>query len=194
MVDDCISEQVPLALSLAAKQLSKPRSAPFESTEELLRSNQQTYEANEIFGAGPVQLIRRLDDGRTLIRVAIELRLKLIEMTQVLPYFKGRVTAQLLSSSKASEKLCAHSLLSVSQEILGDKFPLFINKLEKKLKNGDDLQGFSVLEWFRLEASVLQSLLELNSWRERSNELVHYMGLYVDSRLNLERILGKKQR
>lgn len=184
MIEDCVEEKIPLGLSLASKQLSKPRSAPKLSSEEILKSNHQTYEANEIFGAGPVQVIRRLEDGRTLIRVAIELRLKLLEMTQVLPYFKGRVTAQILETTKLSEqKFSAHNLLNLSKEILGQKYSLFATKLSDRIKNGDDLQALflAIIEWFRLEASVLQALLEKNSWQERANDLTHYMKLYLES-------------
>jgi Lon protease-like protein len=57
-----------------------------QTVQEALSSNQSTYKPMGIFSAGPVELLEELSDGRMLIQVHTEIRLRLIEEKQTLPF------------------------------------------------------------------------------------------------------------
>jgi Lon protease-like protein len=57
-----------------------------QTMEEALNSNQATYKPQEVFSAGPVQLLQELDDGRMLVQVDNNVRLQLGEEKQTLPF------------------------------------------------------------------------------------------------------------
>jgi Lon protease-like protein len=57
-----------------------------QTVQEALSSNQSTYKPMGIFSAGQVELVEELSDGRMLIQVHTEIRLRLVEEKQTLPF------------------------------------------------------------------------------------------------------------
>jgi Lon protease-like protein len=57
-----------------------------QTWEEMLNSNQSTYKPCKIFSAGPVELLAELDDGRMMITLDTNIRLRLREEKQTLPF------------------------------------------------------------------------------------------------------------
>jgi hypothetical protein len=84
MVRQCIDQQLLMGVCHTEKVLHHKERE--QSIAEALSSNQATYKPQCIFSAGPVELLEELDDGRMLIQVANEIRLKLGEEKQTLPF------------------------------------------------------------------------------------------------------------
>jgi len=84
MVRHCIDNKLLMGVCHTEKLLHHRERE--QTVEEALKSNQATYKPQEIFSAGPVQLLQELDDGRMLIQVDNELRLQLGEEKQTLPF------------------------------------------------------------------------------------------------------------
>jgi Lon protease-like protein len=84
MVRHCIDNELPMGVCNTAKVLRE--SDHNQSMENALNSNQSTYKPMEIFSAGPVTLLEELEDGRMVIEVAIDTRLKLKTELQTLPF------------------------------------------------------------------------------------------------------------
>ncbi len=57
-----------------------------QTVQEALSSNQSTYKPMGIFSAGPVELLEELGDGRLLIQVHTDIRLRLGHEKQTLPF------------------------------------------------------------------------------------------------------------
>lgn len=84
MVRYCIEEHVPLGVCHTEKIVHARTGA--QTVEEALGSNQSTYKPCEVFSAGPVRLRQELDDGRLLITVESDVRLRLSRERQTLPF------------------------------------------------------------------------------------------------------------
>ena len=84
MVHECIAEGRWIGVCHTEKAVH--RNDARQTVEQALSSNQSTYKPCEVFSAGPVQVLRELDDGRLLIQVDITTRLRLLQEKQTLPY------------------------------------------------------------------------------------------------------------
>ena len=84
MVRHCLDNDMLMGICHTEKVLH--RNERQQSIEEALSTNQATYKPVEIFSAGPVTLLDELADGRLLIRVDNELRLRLGQEKQTLPF------------------------------------------------------------------------------------------------------------
>ncbi len=84
MVKYCLEHELSMGVChtrkvIHAKQVDQTR-------EEVLHSNQATYQPEQVLSAGPVELLQELEDGRLLIRVRPDRRLKLASEKQTLPF------------------------------------------------------------------------------------------------------------
>lgn len=84
MVHHCVESGMPLGVCHTEKVLHTNDQA--QTVEEALSSNQSTYKPCTVFSAGPVALLRELDDGRLMISVRTDTRLTLGEELQTLPF------------------------------------------------------------------------------------------------------------
>lgn len=84
MVRHCLDEGLPMGVCHTEKILRAATGT--QSREEALNSNQSTYKPCEVFSAGPVTLLEELEDGRLLIEVEMDTRLKLHSEIQTLPF------------------------------------------------------------------------------------------------------------
>ena len=84
MVRQCIDQQLLMGVCHTEKVLHHKERE--QSVQEVLNSNQATYKPQCVFSAGPVELLEELKDGRMLIQVDNEVRLKLGEEKQTLPF------------------------------------------------------------------------------------------------------------
>ena len=181
LIEDCIRDDRLVGLALAQKQISKVDNRG-KSADEILKSNQSTYGFNPNFGAGEVKILRTLDDGRILIVVNIVKRMRLIKTTQSLPYYLGEVEVQPL---KSKDQKLAHqifdNLLDFSSKILKEKFDLFRDKLPDHILEQKDLNALllKVMEWFRIEADLLQAILEQDYTEQRGHFFLECMRLYL---------------
>jgi Lon protease-like protein len=84
MVRHCIDEHLLMGVCHTEKVVHRMERE--QTMEEALNSNQATYKPRNIFSAGPVRLLEELEDGRMLIQVDNEVRLRLGEEKQTLPF------------------------------------------------------------------------------------------------------------
>ena len=85
-----------------------------QTTEEALNSNQSTYKPCEVFSAGPVELLEELADGRLLIQVHTDTRLRLREEKQVLPFSIWACEEMPDEAKAGSARSCRRSSLTPS--------------------------------------------------------------------------------
>ncbi len=84
MVRYCIDNDVMMGVCHTEKMIHA--NTREQSREEALSSNQSTYKPCQIFSAGKVELLDELEDGRMAIAVDCEVRLKLKQERQTLPF------------------------------------------------------------------------------------------------------------
>jgi Lon protease-like protein len=84
MVRHCLEEDMLMGVCHTEKLLHHHERE--QTVEEALNSNQATYKPCDVFSAGPVELLEELPDGRLLIQVDTQLRLRLLEERQTLPF------------------------------------------------------------------------------------------------------------
>lgn len=84
MVKYCVEKQVLMGVCHTERVLHA--NTREQTLEEALSKNQSTYKPCAVFSAGPVELQSELDDGRLLITVNTNVRLRLCEELQTLPF------------------------------------------------------------------------------------------------------------
>jgi Lon protease-like protein len=84
MVQHCLDHQLLMGVCHTEKVLHAPDTT--KNLKQALHSNQSTYKPCDIFSAGPVTLLEELEDGRMVIEVNINIRLKLEHEVQTLPF------------------------------------------------------------------------------------------------------------
>jgi len=84
MVRHCLDSDLLMGVCHTEKLVHANRQE--QSLRDMLSSNQSTYKPMGIFSAGPVELMEELGDGRLLIQVHTDIRLRLVEEKQTLPF------------------------------------------------------------------------------------------------------------
>jgi hypothetical protein len=79
-------------------------------------------------------------------------------------------------------RFCFESLLSASREILGDKYLLFEEKVPDAIFQDQDLQALmlKIMDWFRLDSTMLQMLLEERYIERRAARILELMHIYME--------------
>ena len=84
MVRHCLEHQLLMGVCHTEKVLHASDNQ--QSLETALHTNQATYKPCDIFSAGPVTLVEELEDGRMVIEVDTNIRLRLHSEVQTLPF------------------------------------------------------------------------------------------------------------
>ena len=84
MVRHCVDNHLLMGVCHTEKILHAPDNQ--QNMEKALHSNQATYKPCDIFSAGPVSLLEELEDGRMVIEVDTNIRLRLQREVQTLPF------------------------------------------------------------------------------------------------------------
>lgn len=183
MVADCVEQERPLAVAFGLTGVgTRPRSK--QSLQELLNSNQETYQPAPVFGVGDVVIIARLPDGRFLIEVAIKHRGRLIDYVQEVPYLVAHVDVLPPDSKRdAAHDRLFDGLLMASDVLLGDKAAIFRTQLGDAVVRGRQLDQivYPILQWFQVGAVATQSLLEEESDYDRGARLLAWMIRYMET-------------
>lgn len=164
MVRYCLENDLLMGVCNTEKLLhARPRE---QTVEEALSSNQSTYKPMGVFSAGPVELVEELSDGRLLIQVHTDIRLRLGEEKQTLPFSiwaceelpdepLGAEEALVLEQTKAK---ILQRLIVITHEH---------EKIQAMLK-GEDWQqmpagqfSFAVAGLLRMPSEMAQALLEI---------------------------------
>jgi hypothetical protein len=143
-----------------------------QTREEALSSNQSTYKPCKIFSAGKVELLDELEDGRMAIVVDCEVRLKLKNERQTLPfsvwqcevYEDEPVEGEALDSLNQTQQKILKRLLTIGHD--NDEFQNMLNsELWQKLSTVEF--SFMVNSLFAIPADIKQDLLEMTDTQQR---------------------------
>lgn len=170
MIQHCLDEQLLLGVCHTEKVLHAP-DAP-QSQEQALHSNQATYKPCDIFSAGPVTLLEELEDGRLVIEVDINIRLRLKQEIQTLPFniwaceecpdqpLTGQDQLKLeQTQQKILQRLIVmtHNMPPYQDELKGDYWQ----------KMPADEFSFAVMGMLGMDADIKQQLLEMTEATSR---------------------------
>lgn len=164
MIQDCVELGMPLGVPLAIPRerggLQKPGPQRSQSLHELLHSNQESYQPHAVFGAGPVKVLKTLDDGRLVIEIAVEERVRISRVLQDVPYL--RVEGEVLPSMHGAPRIEAElvsEIAAYSRLLLGSRF----NSLGTTdgAAEGERLSRliYETLRWLILDPADNQKLL-----------------------------------
>lgn len=168
MVHHCIDEEMLMGVCHTEKLVhSNTRE---QTIEEALHSNQATYKPCEVFSAGPVQILQELEDGRLLIQVDNQQRLRLREEKQTLP-FSIWACEQLPDEVNESPEALAQCQAKILHRLVA---MTHTNKQVQDTLNSEYWQSmpaetfsFAVAGLLAMEADLAQHLLEMTSAQQR---------------------------
>ncbi len=175
MVRHCIDEDMLMGVCHTEKVVHAITRE--QTLQEALKSNQATYKPCEIFSAGPVRLLQELDDGRMLIQVDNQVRLKLAQEKQTLP-FSIWSCEELLDAALDEE---ARQVLAQTQEKILQRLLTITHGDERAqaMLNSDHWQGmpaqdfsFAVAGLLSMTPETAQSLLEMTDARQRMDTVL----------------------
>jgi Lon protease-like protein len=179
MVRDCIDRGV--WLGIAQGDLVK-KARKGQSLEEFLNSNQELYTPVEVFGAGPLRLLKELPDGRYVIEVTIQERVRALARVQELPYLL--VEAKPLPDFRLSSEEEARLIAALKTEIgciASLRTGLLKHLQAKEYLDDSSLTSlvYSILKWFVIENREGQAILEDDSPAGRAETLLAWMRFFV---------------
>lgn len=178
LVQDCLRDERMLGVSHTSKTIHEPR--PKETLEESLRSNQATFQPQEIFTAGPCELLETLEDGRMLIQVDMSERLSLVEEIQSLPY--RIVTCRRLEDEPIADEEAARALQGAVHacliDLVRDQNPESTGTLEDPVWASMDPAEYSfrIFQILRFDADLMQEVLEMTEPEARLECLQSLLG------------------
>ena len=176
MVKYCIDHNMMMGVCHTEKVVhAKTRD---QTQEEVLSSNQSTYKPCAVFSAGKVELLEEMDDGRMVILVKFETRLKLQKERQTLPFNiwackpyedEPLEDEYLVGSLKQSHEKIMQRLMSIShgnddvQKILAKEHWQNMSSIEF---------SFLVTGLIAMPAEIKQDLLEMRRPQERLDAIL----------------------
>lgn len=178
MVAYCQDEGVLLAICHTLKQLSSAK--PNQSPEQVLHSNQASYQPVNIFAAGECELVETLDDGRLLLNLHLKARYRSISEQQRLPFLLHECEiypdiilseAQVAEATLLQEKIYHRLLVISSQHPEAYKRLKSLNWLEKPPQDF----SFQIFGLLQFNVDKQQSVLEMNSPIDRLNWLLNHL-------------------
>ena len=176
MVKYCIDHNMMMGVCHTEKVVhAKTRD---QTQEEVLSSNQSTYKPCAIFSAGKVEFLEEMDDGRMVILVKFETRLKLQKERQTLPFNIWACEAyedelledeNLIGSLNQSHEKIMQRLMTIShgndevQKILAEEHWQKMSSIEF---------SFLVNGLIAMPAEIKQNLLEMRRPQERLDAIL----------------------
>ncbi len=169
MIEDCLEQNLRIGVSHINKTLKVVEKKP--SLEEALRSNQSTYEAQEIFSAGFCELKETTPDGRLLVDIKMKGRFQRRERIQEVPYqvYQCVPYNDLRDPAPSSETLrdqIDHFLLDLAKSQSDKSLQEFVLSTAWM---GLSLQEYSfcLFELLQFDPDLAQEILECRSVEER---------------------------
>jgi Lon protease-like protein len=166
LVKDCIEDGRLIGVCHTKKTI---RDAPQNQTaEEMLRSNQATYQPQEVFSAGECKLIETTPDGRLLAEIHVEHRLAIQSEKQTLPY--RIVVCEELDDEPDQTEQDNRELQQKIAQLLHPMIAQQDQKIADALMNPawePDAFSFGIFQYLRLDPDVMQDILETRSAHAR---------------------------
>lgn len=143
-----------------------------------LQSNAASYEPHQVLSAGALKILKKMDDGRFLVRIEIRYRCAIVETLQSLPYTLARVKEledQLVDPGEARDLTL--QILEIASEILDKSMHVDKANLHPS-QVGLTLQTIFnwTLGWLPSDHELAQKMLEMDSLAERARVLLARMG------------------
>jgi len=164
LIRDSVRDQRLVAVCHTQKQISD--SKPNQSINEILKTNQASFEPCEIFSAGICEVVETTDDGRMRVDVNMQARYRLIEPQQMIPYRIVRCE-QLLDQQLDDDEARASAELMLS---INKILTSIIDSQKPELNSAEQLDPWlelspadysnRIFSIFRFEAELMQDILE----------------------------------
>jgi Lon protease-like protein len=175
MVRHCLEHHMLMGVCDTEKVLHASNNA--QTPPDILHTNQATYKPRDIFSAGPVSLLEELDDGRMVIEVDTNIRLRLQQEIQTLP-FNIWVREELPDQSLTEQSTL--SLEQTQQKILQrlivmtHNYPEFQEELQSDYwqQMAAHTFSFAVMGLLGMHADLKQELLEITRPTDRLEQIL----------------------
>lgn len=175
MVKHCVDSGMLMGVCHTEKVVHEsPRE---QDLKQALASNQSTYKPCQVFSAGAVSLLEELDDGRVVIEVAMNERLRLCEQQQTLPFNIWRCESLPDQQATPASELA----LQQAQEKIMRRLSILTHGVEELegVIDSDFWQtmsartfSFSVMGLLGFEPEMSQFLLEMTDPVQRLNAVL----------------------
>jgi len=149
-----------------------------QTQEEVLSSNQSTYKPCAVFSAGKVELLEEMDDGRMVILVNFETRLKLQKERQTLPF--NIWTCKPYEDEPLEDEYLVGSLKQTHEKIMQRLMTIsYGNDEVQKMLAKEHWQNMSSIEFsflvnglIAMPTEIKQDLLEMRRPQERLDAIL----------------------
>lgn len=196
MIQSCIESNIWLGVA-HTKRVIKDHSERSLDLKESLSSNQSTYEPCDILGAGPVQLVDTLPDGRLLVEVMIKRRVRILRSVQEIPFLMTEVEelTDITTGMAEDEVFFRQKIEMALQAILGDRLgqqngedfdseshsatnfiAAFMDQPEWKVLSLGEVT-LKIFGFIRLDPEFMQSVLEEQTSIGRAQMILDHFGV-----------------
>ena len=168
MVADCTESGRMIAVCHTKKEI---RAAKQDQTvQDALKTNQATYEPQDVFSAGTCDVMEETSDGRIYINIRMSTRLRLQEEIQTLPY--RVVTCTELNDSEkpgAPDRELQRTITSRLLTLIGKQNPELLSRFDSDywLNLSPTEFSFKIFQLIRLDPDIMQAILETTTSLER---------------------------
>ena len=173
MIDESVEHERMIAVCHVKKQIGATKKP--QSIQRALNTNQASYLPQEIFSAGPCNILKRSRDGRIYVNINMRHRLKFDREIQTLPY-------RIASCSMLHDDLVEPSLMVDQQIEIVDMIlnlivrqaPTEVSRFNRETWLAMDPQQFSftIFQLLRFEPELMQCILELTNPEKRLQLIV----------------------
>ncbi len=170
MIEESVNKKQMIAVCNTEKQISPAKKN--SSLQEVLTTNQATYQPRKIFSAGFCNPPEKTEDGRLYVTINIVQRYKLIEEIQTLPY-RIAVCSELLDDSTELATLLPLQTQIVNSlaMLISLESPNQANDFDRDSWLSVDPVSFSfkIFQLLRFDSETMQALLENTNPKQRLN-------------------------
>jgi Lon protease-like protein len=147
-----------------------------QKLEEVLNSNQTYYEPAEVLGCGSLEVEKTMEDGRILLNLNVQKKVRLLEQTQIIPYQKGRVE-EVIDRVENPEKVDFYFNIIVEYaiKVLGPESSGLVSGFIDN--SGKNLLGIvnKVVSWPFFSPKFQQEVLELEVVEEKARRVIEIL-------------------
>ena len=173
MIDESVEHERMIAVCHVKKQIGAAKNP--QSIQRALNTNQASYLPQEIFSAGPCNILKRSRDGRIYVNISMRHRLKFDREIQTLPY--RIASCSLLHDDPVEPSQMVDQQIDIVDMILdliGRQAPTEVSRFNREAWLTMDPQQFSftIFQLLRFEPELMQFILELTNPEERLQLIV----------------------
>lgn len=179
MISDSVAQKRRIGVAHTKRIIAPSKNSPLATPDEILSTNQETYESFPVFSAGFAEILETLPDGRMIIQIQMDSRYEIIEELQQIPYKivrcrsfedldKDQTTA--ISESRELRVQLDKKILALGDDRLAP-LKAYVSSPEWQSMSTQEY-SFLIYSLIILEPNILQNVLELRSAPERISYLL----------------------